>query len=76
MKHAMQSEWQNWLEKDPNELTRNESTALIARRDMSESEQRCSKRPEIGPVGLRGIIGAASAHETAHQDELKALLRG
>jgi phosphomannomutase len=49
---------EGWLAADPDEATRAELTAILARSDDAELAERFGASLEFGTAGLRGILGA------------------
>jgi len=47
-----------WLEGDPDEVTRNELTGILSRKDGDELLERFGQALTFGTAGLRGLLGA------------------
>ena len=54
----MHSQWQHWLNRDPDLATRRELQALIDAGDAAELKRRFMGRLQFGTAGLRGLVGA------------------
>ncbi|MHA2939651.1 phospho-sugar mutase [Vibrio sp. RC27] len=54
----MNTQVEKWLERDPDNTTREELKSLINQERWSEIEQRFSSRLQFGTAGLRGEVGA------------------
>jgi phosphomannomutase len=57
----MKAEWQRWLDRDPDPVSRGELSALIDAGEQGELERRFSQRLQFGTAGLRGVVGAGPA---------------